>query len=187
MGRWQPDAKGRLEKAAFELFVERGFDQTTTAEIAGRAGLTERTFFRHFADKREVLFQGSAALLAVIVEQVAAAPADATPMEAAVVGIRAGAGVLEQYRERSAPRQALIVANPELQEREAVKMAGIAAAVAQTLRTRGVPEPAASLTAEAGIAVFRVAFVRWVATGQVQPFPEVIDEALAELRRLTAV
>jgi AcrR family transcriptional regulator len=187
MGRWQPDAKGRLEKAAFELFQERGFDQTTTAEIAERAGLTERTFFRHFTDKREVLFQGSAALRAVIVEQVAAAPPEATPMEATVAGLRAGAGVLEQFRERSAPRQALIVAHPELQEREAIKMAGIATAVGQTLRARGVPEPAASLTAEAGIAVFRVAFDRWVATGEVQTFPAVIDEALAELRRVTAV
>jgi AcrR family transcriptional regulator len=186
MGRWEPDAKGRLAQAAFELFVERGFDQTTTAEIAERAGLTERTFFRHFTDKREVLFEGSAALQEMIVSRVAAAPDDATPMEAAITGFRAGAGVLEEFRERSAPRQALILAHPELQEREAVKMATIAAAVALTLRERGVTEPAASLTAETAVGIFRVAFNRWVETGQVQTLAQVIDDALAELRRVTA-
>ena len=62
MGRWEPDARGRLVKAAMELYGERGFEQTTVAEIAERAGLTERTFFRHFADKREVLFAGAGAL-----------------------------------------------------------------------------------------------------------------------------
>src|SRR5215472_3630839 len=82
MGRWEPDARGRLERAALELYGERGFEQTTVAEIAGRAGLTERTFFRHFADKREVLFAGSAALRDLIVNAVTSAPASATPIDA---------------------------------------------------------------------------------------------------------
>jgi hypothetical protein len=60
MTRWEPNARGRLEQAALALYGERGFENTTVAEIAARAGLTERTFFRHFADKREVLFAGGA-------------------------------------------------------------------------------------------------------------------------------
>ena len=74
MGRWEPNARGRLEQAAMELYLERGFDQTTVAEIAERAGLTERTFFRHFADKREVLFAGAGALQELLVSAVAGAP-----------------------------------------------------------------------------------------------------------------
>ena len=82
MGRWQPNARGRLEQAALELYVERGFEQTTVEEIARRAGLTERTFFRHFADKREVLFAGAASLQDLLVRSVASAPDAATPIDA---------------------------------------------------------------------------------------------------------
>ena len=89
MGRWEPDARGRLAQAAMELYVERGFEQTTVAEIARRAGLTERTFFRHFADKREVLFSGSASLEDLLVETVAKAPPEMAPIDAAAAGIEA--------------------------------------------------------------------------------------------------
>jgi AcrR family transcriptional regulator len=161
MGRWEPDARGRLMKAAMELYTEHGFEPTTVADIAAKAGLTERTFFRHFADKREVLFAGSAHLQALMVGAVAAAPKSVAPIEAVAAGVEAAAGVLRD-RTYSRSRQKLIETHPALRERELIKMASLASAFAAALRKRGVNEPAASLTAEAGIAVFRIAFERWV-------------------------
>src|ERR1700728_2373409 len=95
MSRWEPNARGRLEQAAMELYGERGFEQTTVAEIAARAGLTERTFFRHFADKREVLFAGADALRELLVDTVAKAPASATPIDAAAAGLQAAGGFIQ--------------------------------------------------------------------------------------------
>src|SRR6516225_6766131 len=99
MSRWKPDARGRLEQAALELYVERGFEQTTVAEIAQRAGLTARTFFRHFADKREVLFAGSAALEEQMVDALDAAPATAPPMDAIAAALAAAAGLMGGRRD----------------------------------------------------------------------------------------
>src|SRR5580658_3651572 len=127
MGRWEPDARGRLGRAALDLYGERGFDQTTVAEIAARAGLTERTFFRHFSDKREVLFSGAGALQQLLVEAVAAAPAPAAPIEAVAAGLAAAGAALEQRREFARRRQAVINANAELRERELIKLATLAA------------------------------------------------------------
>jgi AcrR family transcriptional regulator len=163
MGRWEPDARGRLAKAALELYAAQGFEQTTVAEIAARAGLTERTFFRHFADKREVLFSGSETMLDLLVRAVADAPASATPMEAARSGFEAAGAMIAEDRDRSRLRDAVISANAELRERELIKLAGMATLVAGALRERGVPEPSATLAAEAGVAVFKVAFARWIA------------------------
>src|SRR5580700_6641671 len=107
MGRWQPDSRGRLQEAALALYSERGFDQTTAAEIAARAGLTERTFFRHFNDKREVLFGGSEILRERIVVGVAEAPAGHTPLEAVACGLDAAAAMLDEgRRDLAAQRQA---------------------------------------------------------------------------------
>src|SRR5215472_10301163 len=122
MGRWEPDARGRLERAALELYGERGFEQTTVAEIAARAGLTERTFFRHYADKREVLFGGSTPLRDAIAAAVAEAPADAGPVDAVAAGLTVVAEALEQRRDFARRRQRIIAANPGLQEREASKL-----------------------------------------------------------------
>jgi AcrR family transcriptional regulator len=185
MGRWDPDARGRLIKAAMELYAERGFEPTTVADIAAKAGLTERTFFRHFSDKREVLFSGSAALQELMVGAVAKAPESAAPIEAVAAGIEAAAGVLRD-RKHSRARQKLIEAHPVLRERELIKMASLASAFAATLRKRGVNEPRASLTAEAGIAVFRIAFERWVKGPGNREFLELIREGFAELRSLVA-
>src|SRR5579859_7449360 len=187
MGRWEPNARGRLERAALELYSERGFDQTTVAEIAERAGLTERTFFRHFADKREVLFGGQDALRELIVTTLAEAPESTAPIEAVGACIRAAGAMLQGFSGRARQRQAVIDANPELQERELIKLATLATAIAAALRQRGVPDPAASLAAEAGIAVFRIAFERWVS----QPgdgdrdLPQLIQESLDELKAVT--
>src|SRR5579875_1191347 len=123
MSRWQPDAAGRLQQAAFELYAERGYEQTTVAEIADRAGLTERTFFRHFADKREVLFSGSDQLEKLIVDALDAAPSSATPMEAIASGLAAASAIfVSSRRPYSRQRQSVIDTNPELQERELVKL-----------------------------------------------------------------
>ena len=136
MGRWEPNSRGRLQEAALALYSDRGFDQTTAAEIAARAGVTERTFFRHFTDKREVLFGGSEILRGRIVSGVAEAPASDSPLEAVAHGLDAAANLLgEPRRDLTAQRQAVIAANPGLREdRELAKLADYAASVAATLR-----------------------------------------------------
>src|SRR5262245_6778195 len=153
MGRWEPNARGRLEQAALELYAQRGFDETTVAEIAQRAGLTERTFFRHFADKREVLFWGEGALHALLVGRVAGAPDGEAPFDSVRAAVESAAPVFEGRREHARRRQAVIAANAALQERELIKLASLSAGIASGLRARGVNEPAASLTAEAAVAV----------------------------------
>ncbi len=186
MGRWEPDARGRLGLAAMELYVERGFEQTTVAEIAERAGLTERTFFRHFADKREVLFVGAGNLQQLFVDKVAAAPEGTAPLDAVADAIAAATGVLGDSADWARERYQVISANPALQERELSKMASLTSAIAGALRARGVTDPAASLTAEAGIAVFRVAFERWVDPGNQRDFDYLVRDSLDELRAVTA-
>ena len=187
MTRWGPDARGRLARAALELYEERGFEQTKVEEIAKRAGLTERTFFRHFADKREVLFGGSEALRDLFVSAVASAPDAAAPMDAVAAALAAAGAVFnEERRNYSRQRQAIIAANADLQERELIKLASLVSAIADTLRRRRVPDPAASLTAEAGIAVFRVAFERWVDPTNDKDWPQLVRESLDELRVLVA-
>jgi AcrR family transcriptional regulator len=187
MGRWEPDSRGRLQEAAFALYSERGFDQTTAAQIADRAGVTERTFFRHFADKREVLFGGSALLKERIVGGVVGAPAGDGPLDAVARGLEAAAAMLGEFRrDLSRQRQAVIAANPELRERELVKLADYAAAVAAALRQRGVTEPQATLAAEAGMTVLRIALQRWVSGGESQDLAATMRDSIAELRALTA-
>jgi AcrR family transcriptional regulator len=186
VGRWEPNSRGRLELAALELFAERGFEQTTVAEIASRAGLTERTFFRHYADKREVLFGGSAFLRELLVKNLLDAPADAPPLDAVAAALEAAGTALQERRAYSRQRQAVINATPELQERELIKLAALAAALADALRERGVPDPAASLTAEAGIAIFKIAFVRWHAEPGDPSLPGLIRDSLSELKAVTS-
>jgi AcrR family transcriptional regulator len=185
MGRWEPNARGRLEQAALELYSERGFEQATAAEIAARAGLAERTFFRYFTDKREVLFRGAGELQELLVDKVATAPDSLAPIDAVAVALEA-LGAVFQQREYSRLRQNIIAANAELQERELIKLAKLSAALADVLRRRGVAEPAASLTAEAGIAVFKVTFQRWIDDIHDRDFAQLVRESLAELRAVTA-
>lgn len=186
MGRWEPDARGRLERAAMDLFIERGFDQATVTEIAQRAGLTQRTFFRHYADKREVLFAGAQALQEFLVTAVAGAPQAGGPLEAVASALEAAGAALQERREYAWQRRAVIAANPELLERELIKFTALAGAMAGALRRRGVGEPAASLAAEAGIAVFRIAFERWGGEPGREDLPRLIRESFDELRAVTA-
>jgi len=168
------------------LYSERGFENTTVAAIAERAGLTERTFFRHFADKREVLFAGSSELQERLVRTVADAPAGTSPLDAVGAGVEALGDVLPERPETSRSRQAIIAASAELQERELIKLASLSAALAGALRERGLSEAAAGLTAEIGIAVFKTAFERWIDESDERPFAEHVRESLGELRVLAA-
>jgi AcrR family transcriptional regulator len=186
MGRWEPNARGRLAKAALELYAERGFEQTTVAEIAARAGLTERTFFRHFADKREVLFYGMEMARDLLMRAVAEAPASATPMEAVCAAFEAFGAVLQENPERVRLRDAIVSANAELRERELIKLAAFASAVAGALRNRGVQQQAASLAAEAGVAVFKVAFARWISEQGRPDLPGIFRDSMAELTGVLA-
>jgi AcrR family transcriptional regulator len=186
MSRWEPNARGRLEEAALDLYTERGFNETTVAEIAKRAGLTERTFFRHFADKREVLFGGQDALLELFVGGVVDAPQSMSPLEAAGTALMAAGPFFEGRHKHARRRQAVIAANPRLQERELIKLSVIASALADALGRRGVAESPAKLTAEAGVAVFKVAFERWIADARRDQLPHFIQSSLDELKELAA-
>lgn len=168
-----------------ELFRKRGYDQTTVAEIARRADLTERTFFRYFADKREVLFAGTDHLRDLLVNAVANSPRSYSPMDAVSAGLEAAGAVFnEDRRAFSQQRQAIIVANAELRERELIKLAALAAAIAQALRQRGVAEIPANLAAEAGMGVFRVAFERWVDSRNTQSWNALVADSLRKLKQL---
>ncbi|GID31378.1 TetR family transcriptional regulator [Paractinoplanes brasiliensis] len=162
MGRWEPNAQARLRQAALDLYSSRGFENTTVAEIAEAAGLTERTFFRHFTDKREVLFAGSERLQQLLAETAAASFEAAGPSGAVATAFEHAAQTYFPELPYARQRQSIIDANPPLQERELAKLNGVAAALAEVLRGRGVPEPSAAVAAESGVAAFKVAFARWV-------------------------
>jgi AcrR family transcriptional regulator len=156
------------------------------AEIAERAGLTERTFFRHFADKREVLFAGSDAFQELILGATERAPDSLAPIEAAAAGLGAAGAHLQARRGFARQRQAIIAANAELRERELIKFASLSAALADALRRRGLGDAAASLTAEVAMAVFRTAFERWIDEANNGELPQLIRESLDQLKALSA-
>jgi AcrR family transcriptional regulator len=170
--------------AAMELFAGHGFEQTTAGDIAERAGVTERTFFRHFTDKREVLFDGSRTMERTTYDAIRAAPADLSPLDAALVGMVAGGGLLADRRDHAVRRSRIIAANPSLQERELLKLAAMVDTTAEALRTRGVAEPTASLAAHSAVTVFRVAFAHWVSAAEPPGFAACIEQAAAALRAL---
>ncbi|MFB7307210.1 TetR/AcrR family transcriptional regulator [Streptomyces sp. NPDC056192] len=186
MGRWEPNARGRLATAALELYSERGYEQTTVAEIAKRAGLTERTFFNHYADKREVLFATAGEFQDRFVGAVAGALKSVAPIDALAAGLDAIAEMLSDQRDFVRTRQAVIMSNPELQERDLIKLASTSAALADTLRRHGVPEPDASLAAETGVALFKVGFHRWIAADEERELSLLMREALDALKAVTA-
>ena len=186
MTRWQPDSRGRLEVAALELYLEQGFENTTVAEIAERAGLTERTFFRHFADKREVLFPGGETFQNLVTEGAASAPQGVGPLDAAFVGLQAVSGFLQERREFSQKRQRIVSANAELQERELIKLQALSVALADTLHARGVGEPTSGLVAEVAVALFKASFEVWVSHENTRALSQVLKESLNELRSFSA-
>lgn len=187
MGRWEPDARGRMLAAALELFAEVGYEKTTASDIATRAGVTERTFFRHFSDKREVLFVGPNPLDETVAKVIAAAAEESTPLQMAVAGVREAAAGIDavRTREQAAERVRIIDATPALRERELLKAATMTTAAQVALVERGVGEPTAGLAAHSATAVFQTAFSRWVSGTTDLSLAECVDEAAAALRDLT--
>lgn len=183
MARWEPNARIRLVHAALDLFVEQGYDATTVNQIAERAGLTKTTFFRHFTDKREVLFAGQEIHSRLLADAVAAAPDSATPLQAVAAAIDAlSATFVEERREFSAQLRVVIAQNGELQERAMFKRVGLAAALTDALLKRGIPEPTASLAAELGIRAYYQGFAVWADMSNRQTLAEIAHQALDELR-----
>lgn len=187
MARWEPGAPERLQRAALELFATRGYEQTTATEIAQSVGLTERTFFRHFSDKREVLFHGQDVFVQAFLDGVDAAPPDASPFEIVACALRSAAALFpDERRPHSRTRQSVIEQNSALRERESHKLADLATTVADALRARGVGDVAATLAAESGATVFGIAFTQWIREGEQRSLADLSADVLGELLTLTA-
>jgi AcrR family transcriptional regulator len=189
MGRWEPNARERLERAALALFTEHGYDATTVAQIADRAGLTKSTFFRHFADKREVLFGGQDMLTGLFTDAIRTAPPAASTADCLAAALQAAAVAFTPDRHDLAPqRQGVIAAHSELQERELLKRARLASAMAEALCARGADVTTARRAAQVGVLAFSTAYARWAAPENQQPFTEIARGALRDLQeRATAL
>ena len=183
MSRWQPGAAQRLADAAIELFLQKGFDGTTIAEIAARAGVTSRTFFNHFPDKRDVLFGPPTMLqLEVIAREIAAATDVSSPLDVAVRAMQAAADeVFEGIRESAALRRSVIRATPELQERQQGKRLAQTQLIADGLRARGVEDASAALTGQVAVVLLETAERTWTAHGERRPLRELLGEARTSL------
>lgn len=186
MSRWDPDARGRLERAAFDLFLERGYDHTTVADISTKAGLTERTFFRHFVDKREVLFARSATLLDVMSNALEQTDPELLPIEAVRVAVEAISKVMYGRLSYARQRQQVIAAHPDLQERDLNKRAALTAALELGLRRRGAPDSTANVAAETGIGIFYGAFVSWLGASRERELVDIVHERFEELKVVTS-
>ena len=187
VARWEPNTKERLVRAALDLFTEQGYDSTTVSQIADRAGLTKTTFFRHFPDKREVLFAGQEVHSRLLADGAAAAPEEATPFEAVAAALDALTASFTAEQREFGPRLLTVIAgDPELQERATFKHAALAAALTSALGKRGVPHLAASLAAELGVRAFDRAFGLWVDPASQQTLTELARRALDELRAAVA-
>jgi AcrR family transcriptional regulator len=183
MPRWKPDAVDRLQAAALELFDEQGFERTTVAEIAQRAGLTQRTFFNHFADKREVLFGLSAEVQQEIIREISAGGDTLAPLDAVVRAFEVAADTLfEDRRAAVTRRHAILAANPELQERELSKNAVLAEAIAAVLQARGCDPETAFLAAGAAMLAQQVAFQKWTRPGETRALRDLLSDAVHALR-----
>lgn len=183
MSRWAPDARERLETAALDLFVENGYEDTTVAQIADRADLNRATFFRHFADKREVLFGGEDKLARLFAGAIRAAPADATLTECLQAAFAAASvAMTPQQRAKAAKRVLVVAANSELQERGLLKHARMARSIADALRERGTDGLTARLGSEVGMLAFTIAVERWMQAGNGEPFALHAAAALSDLQ-----
>ncbi len=189
MARWEPNTRERLIRAALDLFTEQGYDATTVSQIAERAGgLTKMTFFRHFPDKREVLFAAGQEIHSrLLADAITAAPGPATPLQAVAAGLDALTGTFtDDRREFAARLRAVIAANGELRERAVFKRAGLTEAMRAALEKRGVPDPAASVAAELGIGAYYRAFDQWADPASRQTLTELTHRALEQARAATA-
>lgn len=174
MSRWEPDAATRLERAALELFAEQGFAATTVPQITARAGLTTRTFFRHFVDKREVLFVAERELPGYVAEVTAAAPDGLTPMQLVMHGLAAATATrFDEWRAQLVARRAVIRSDEGLRERELAKGRVLSGAVESGLRARGVPDATAALLASVAVTIFDSALDRWLDDDE-RPLAEIV-------------
>ncbi|MEU9221823.1 helix-turn-helix domain-containing protein [Streptomyces sp. NPDC048376] len=186
MARWDPGAEQRLKRAALELYSERGYDNVTVTDIAERAGLTRRSYFRYFPDKREVLFGGSERLPPALAEAVLAADPDAAPLAAALDAMsRVGTWLAEQV-EDAAERRAVIDASPELRERERTKAAAVTRAIREALVQRQVEADTAELVAQLATVAFGNAFRHWIDAGGRTSFGSCLDTVTDRLRAALA-
>ena len=183
MPRWQANAPERLVLAALDLFAEHGYENTTVIEIAERAGVTKSTFFRHFRDKREVLFNQET-MSTLLVDAIAAAPADAAPLEIVASAIEAAGSefLTPTRRALGARRHAVIAANPELQEREALKRLALTADMVEALEQRGIDPMTARVAAELGSLTFTIAYDRWADPTRDAASSNLVLEAISELQ-----
>jgi AcrR family transcriptional regulator len=187
VSRWAPNARQRLEDAALDLFVENGYEETTVAQIADRAGMNRATFFRHFTDKREVLFGGEDVLSGLFADGIRAAAPGATLTECLRAALAAAeVAMTSQLRPAAARRRLVVAANTELQERGLLKHARITQSVAAALRERGTDELTARLGAELSMLAFNVAFDRWMKANDDEPFAPFADAALGDLQARAA-
>ena len=186
MARWEPGARERLVVAAVDLFTEQGYDATTVAQIAERAGVTKSTFFRYFPDKRELLVAGQQTLSRLLAEGIAEAPASASPIEAVAAGLERASSAMGQMNRELGPRlKAAVAASAELQERDALKSVSLAAAMTAALVARGVPDPIAQLAGELGVLAFKRGYVEWSGDDQ-HAGDELAPYTLAALDELRA-
>ena len=188
VARWEPNTRERLVQAALDLFTEQGYDATTVNEIAERAGVTKMTFFRHFPDKREVLFAAGQEIHSrILADAVAAAPDSATPLQAVAGALEAlSATFTEDRREFSARLRVVIAAHSELRERAASKHLGLTETVTEALEKRGVANLTASMAAELGMRAFDRGFAQWADPACQQPLTELVRQALDDFRAATA-
>lgn len=176
-----------METAALDLFVENGYEETTVAQIAERAGLNRATFFRHFAEKREVLFGGEDVLAELFADAICAASSAATPTECLRAAFAAAdVAMTPQQRAKAAQRVLVVAANSELQERGLLKHARIAGSMSAALRERGIDELSARLAAEIGMLAFTIAVERWMESDDAQPFSLHAEAALSDLQERAA-
>ncbi|MFI5843951.1 TetR/AcrR family transcriptional regulator [Catenuloplanes sp. NPDC051500] len=186
MARWEAGARERLVVAAVDLFSEQGYDATTVAQIAERAGVTKSTFFRHFPDKRELLVAGQETLSRLLAEGIAEAPANASPLEAVAAGLERASSIMGPVNREFAPRlKAAIASSAELQARDALKSVGLTAAMTTALVARGVPDPIAALASELGSLAFKRGYAEW-AEGRGANDDGLAPYALAALAELRA-
>ncbi len=184
MVRWQPNARERLERAALELFLTNGFQETTVPQITARAGLTTRTFFRHFVDKREVLFGAERELPALVARLLAEAPATLEPMTLIEQGLQTVAKTrLEGQHDYLRARRTVVQADEGLRERELRKLSVLAEVIKMGLRHRGVNEVTAAVAAQVAVTVFDVAVNRWL-DQDTEPLTQLLHDTLAALQSL---
>jgi AcrR family transcriptional regulator len=169
--------------AAVDLFTEQGYDATTVAQIAERAGITRSTFFRYFPDKRDVLVAGQETLSGLLAEGITEAPEGASPLEAVAAGLERAASIMGPLNRELGPRlTAAVAASAELQERDALKSVGLAAAMTTALLQRGVAGPLAQLAGELGVLAFRRGYRDWVEADGQEGLAGFTLAALDELR-----